>query len=300
MTYTRPATVWLPPELDKKAKDLHARMAVYIDNFIYKPREERDDAKIYEYLYHITYMLACKAKMFEKGSDYDEFSLYSASKVYGRLVNEKQFIEDPEKKSLKKITSILNYIKNSLYGMKVSYQKEAFNQVFDSELGFDGNSLVQSLKKDAQSDYNAGLRDAILEAIQKVPYITRKVVKSTPYSTDPVMARRLYMSCLLSFLNSIQLPNKIKQKLEKKEAAKNNIDLIKINFIDEQFNDSVILWRLDNLLYDYVDVLVKRVKHMLVEDIGGTISYFELPEDVLTQIIKSPLADYTNHNVEDD
>lgn len=275
-------------------------MAVYIDNLIYTNRPERDDTKIYEYIYHITYMLACKAKMFEKGSDYDEFSLYSAGKVYGRLVNEKQFTEDPDKKKLEKITSVLNYIKNSLYGMKVSYQKESFNQVFDSELGFDGNGLIQSLKSNIQSDYNSGLRDAILEAIEKVPHITRKVIKSTPYSSDPVMARRLYMSCLLSFLNSIKLPNKIKQKLEKKEASKNNVDLLKIDFIDEQFNNSVILWRLDDLLYDYVDVLVKRVKHTLVEDIGGTMTAFELPEEVLTQIIKSPLADYTNHNVEDD
>ena len=57
MTYQRPAVVELPPELDKKATELHARMAVYIDNFIYKPKEERDDARIYEYLYRINDIL---------------------------------------------------------------------------------------------------------------------------------------------------------------------------------------------------------------------------------------------------
>ena len=298
-SYTRPVEVWLPPELDKKAKEVHARMAVYIDHYIYGPKNERDDAKIYEYIYHITYMLACKAKMFQKAEDYDEFSLYSATKVYGRLINERQFVEEPGKKKLEKITSILNYIKNSLYGMKVSFQKESFNQIFDSELGFDGNSLSQSLKSEAQQQYNAGLYDAVLDSIDKLPYIIRKVVKSTPYSNDPIMSRRLYMSCLLSFLNSIKLPNKVIQKLSKKEENGNNVDSAKIEYIDEQSNNSVILWRIDKILYDYVDILVKRVKHMLVINISGDIKEFELPDEVLNQIIKSPLAEYSNHNVED-
>lgn len=239
--YKRPLTVELPPELDKKAKEIHARMAVYIDNFVYKPREERDDAKIYEYIYHITYMLASKAKMFERVKDLDEFALYSAGKVYGRLVNEKQFITEPGKKKLEKITSILNYIKNSLYGMKVSFQKESFNQVFDNELGFAGDTLVQSWKESVQQDYNGGLQEAVIDSMNKLPLVAKKIVKSTPYSTDPIISRRLYISCLLSFLNSIQLPNKVKEKFLKKEKDGSDIDTLKLNYIDKQNNKSVIL-----------------------------------------------------------
>ena len=298
-SYKRPAEVWLPPELDNKAKEVHARMAVYIDNFIYKPKSERDDAKIYEYLYHITYMLACKAKMFQKGSDYDEFSLYAASKVYGRLINERQFIEEPGKKKLEKITSILNYIKNSLYGMKVSFQKEAFNQVFDNELGFDGNNLVESWKDNIREDYREGLYETIIESISDTPYIAKNIVKSTPYAFDPLMSRRLYISCILSFLNSIELPNKIKQKIAKKEMNNIDIDSLRLNYIEQQSDNFVILWRLNPIFTDYVDILVKRIKQNLVERITGDINYFEVPDDVLNQIIRSPLSEYTNKLLEE-
>ena len=295
-SYSRPASVWLPPELDGKAKELHSRMAVYIDYYKYKPANERDDAKIYEYLYHISYMLACKARLFQNMDDYDSFALYSAAKVYERILNKKQFDDSPK---LAKITSILNYIKHSLFGMKVSFQKEHFNQIFDSQLDFNGDNLTNSWKTSIQQSYNEGLTETVVESIKYVPAMVKKVVKSTPYSSDPIMSRRLYLSLLLSFLNTIKLPNKYKNRILRKEANNNDADDLRLKYIQEQADKSIILWRIDNKLYDYVDILLKRVKHKFVKEIFGDIKYYEVPDSILNQIIKQPLASYTNGNLED-
>lgn len=129
--------------------------------------------------------------------------------------------------------------------------------------------------------------------------MVKKVVKSTPYSNDPVMSRRLYLSLLLSFLNTIRLPNKYKNRILRKEANNNDADDLRLKYIQEQADNSVILWRIDNKLYDYVDILLKRVKHKFVKEIFGDIKYYEVPDSILNQIIKQPLASYTNGNLED-
>ena len=295
MIYRRPATVELPPELDKKAKEVHARMAVYIDNFIYRPKEERDDSRIYEYIYHISYMLACKYKMFENAKDYEEFSLYSASKVYGRLINERQFSTDPNTKKLEKITSVLNYVKNSLYGMKVSYQNESFKQVTHPDYACENQKLLDNMRANVQADYQQGLVDDIIATIQKVPSVALSVINKTHYRTDKIMHRRLYISCLLSFLNSMVLPNKYKNKLEKKKESINN-DELAIKWLKQETDNSVILWKLDPIYTDYVDILVKRIKEKLADNIIETRNSFTLPEDTLNSIIRSPLSDYYNTN----
>lgn len=300
MTFKRPDHVWLPEEVDKKGKELHARMAIYIDYYKYKPRDQRDDALIFEYIYHICYMLACKYKMFQTASDYDQFAIYCAGVVWGRIVNEKQFIAESGEELMPRIGSILNYIKASLLGMKVSYQKNEFQYVFDSELGFNGVKYINSVKESINSSYtNEYLVEDMIHSFKKLPYEVKKVVDTTPYCSDPVMNRRLYLSCMLSFANSLILNNKAKEKIAKKEEKGQDSDEFKINYYLNNDDKDVILWRVDEKLYDYVDILVKRVKSKIASDIGAIKKYHEMPDDILTEIMNSPLSEYTNHNKED-
>lgn len=300
MMFQRPASVWLPPEVDKKGKELHARMAIYIDYYKYKPKEERNDALIYEYLYHISYMLACQHKMFERAADYDNFAAYCAGVVYGRITNEKQFIAEEGEEPMKKIGSVLNYIKASLLGMKVNYQKQEFQLVFDPELGFNNIKFESDLKSSINDSYNREyLIEDTIEEFKRLPAVVKQVVKSTPYSDDRVMSRRLYMSCMLSFLNSITLDNKLKNKLAKKELKGQSADEAKVDYLSDLSENCVILWRLDKKMYDYVDILVKRVKEKIVSGISDVKNYYEMPDEVLTQIMNSPLSDFSTHNEED-
>lgn len=58
----------------------YTEMAIWIDNNAYNP--ECDQIKLYEYLYHLVYMLAVKGRYFNSASDYDNFSLQTASNLF--------------------------------------------------------------------------------------------------------------------------------------------------------------------------------------------------------------------------
>ena len=102
-------------------------MAIYIDKHIYSGNYDAN--LVYEYIYLIIYVLACKAKYFTKYEDYDDFALYMSSRVYMRLIDKRQFEDIPGEKKLDKIKSSLNFIKNLLYPIKLDFKKE---NIFDS------------------------------------------------------------------------------------------------------------------------------------------------------------------------
>ena len=74
-------------------------------------------------------MLARKGNFFKKSSYYEDFAVYMATMLFFRIKNPKQF-EDPPK--LKKIKSILNYIKKTIYPRKVDFEQEFYSQVIST------------------------------------------------------------------------------------------------------------------------------------------------------------------------
>ena len=99
--------------LYEKPKNLkYTDMAIFIDENIYKENlNESTINLIFEYLYHLAYMLSKKKKFFNNAEDYENFSLYFSTSTYLRLTNKKQFfkLEDNSYK-MPKIKSVLNYI----------------------------------------------------------------------------------------------------------------------------------------------------------------------------------------------
>ena len=74
-----------------KPKDVsYTDMCRYIDDNIYT--DNFDESLVYEYLYHIIFMLGKQAALFDKHMYYDYFALFGATRVYFRLVNKKQFM----------------------------------------------------------------------------------------------------------------------------------------------------------------------------------------------------------------
>ena len=68
-------------------------------------------------------MLACKRRYFFNIEDYDDFALYCTSRLYNRFT-------DKEKSKLK---SSLNFIKNTLFFLKVDYQRLMFPVNYEYE-----------------------------------------------------------------------------------------------------------------------------------------------------------------------
>lgn len=195
MTYNKPLNM------------TYVAMCIYFDANIYKA--SRDDNLLYQYLYHVCYMLACVSKYFKNYDDYDDFALYASSRIYLRYPSAGACESTPAEKKYK---SILNYTKATLYPLKVDYQKENFTQIYSykNEDGID--SLVNLTKESIQKDYSHGLYDSIIDALKLLPNTIKKRILETPYKNDVLMFKKLYLSCLLTFINSMTLS---REKLDK-------------------------------------------------------------------------------------
>ena len=86
----------------KKPKDVrYVEMAMYIDEKIKQQDiSEEESSLIYEYLYHLIYMLAVKNKYFNKEVYYDEFAITLATDVFHRLFTNPKLDELDEKKQI--------------------------------------------------------------------------------------------------------------------------------------------------------------------------------------------------------
>lgn len=161
----------------KKPKDVsYVQMAIFIDEHIYEENKSPLlEKKLYEYMYHLFYMLACKKRYFIKLEDYDSFANYGATRLYMRYCNPGQFLDEEESqedspKKLAKIKSCLNYIKQIIYGTKVNYQKENYREVInpDVEDSFDSVAYSQRMANIVQQDYYMGLEEDIVTQISKI------------------------------------------------------------------------------------------------------------------------------------
>lgn len=283
MTFSRPRAeqVKLPHEYDF-VKDVYTRMAIYFDLHIYDDPNERDDNKLYQYLYLIIYMLACKAKYFHNFEDYDDFSLIFANKVYIRYVSPKHQGEED------KLKSVLNYCKSLLYPTKVDYQKETFSEIVEDHKGRP-TEYGERVKEAVQQDYcnNEALLEMIIKTFENSPKYIKKVISYTPYRNDKLMVRRLYMSVLLSLLKSVTFSNANINKLKRREDKNLNNDEIIISIYKKEQEDCVTLWRLDDKYYNLVHVLTKKVRRMCAEEISSMRKDFELSDEDINSVIMS-------------
>lgn len=287
-TYQRPLSVVLPPKYDK-AKDLYSRMAIYFDLHIHD--KERDDELLYQYLYHIIYMLTCKANYFHNWEDIDHFALFGATRIYLRAIS-------PTNESGERIKSILNYVKSTLNPMKCDFQKEDFHEVINPDYDTDFNAVKyqESLASDVQSNYNNGLTDDIEKEFKKVPMYIQKVVSQSPYKNDKLLCYKLYMSVLITFLNNVTLNNTTKQKLMKKELT--NSDLI-LKMYEKNSTLNATLWELDTSWKDYIVILTKQLKNLMSISLFKLRQDYELSEEDLNAVIMSAYQTEPRDNSEE-
>jgi hypothetical protein len=269
----------------------YTEMAMFFDKHIKKPK--RDDNLLYEYVYHIVYMLANKSKYFHDYQDYDEFSLYAANKIYMRAIN-----EDKQEKPIK---SILNYIKAVIYPLKVDYQKETYDEIINPEVDdrINGEKLKNNLHAPILADYREGLMEELYQQLTFLPKYIREVVEESPYKNDVITSRRLYMSVLLSFLNGVTLTNQGLQKLKRREIKSLETDNTTIKMLEKEKETSTLLWRLDDSLLNYVEMLTNKVRKKFGRDLVEIKKSHELPEEDLKAIMMSAYNTDQNDNNEE-
>lgn len=281
----------------QKPKDVtYTQMAIFIDEHAYDENSsDEQNNLIFEYIYHIVEMLAYKAKFFNKYSYYDDFAIYVASAVYLRLKNPRQFEYDKNgNPKLKRVKSILNYIKTILYPKKVDFEQEQYDQTFsksdaipfDSDIGIRysfADSLIDSLDDITKVNFNICLGQ-ICDTIKSYIY-------NLPFKNDKVMILNLYISCLLSFLSSITPKNSDLERIRnfKLEQHRNyNLqDLLENNFSE----DDVILYHLDDIYRQYIFVLTKKIKHIIANDLSMILNDQVMSQSAMKSILINDIID---------
>lgn len=251
--------------MEKKPDVRYVDMCIYIDNHMYdENRDEKTSNTCYLYMYHLLLMLANKSKLFNNKNDYESFATYAAGELWLRYTNEKQFTGEKSGNGtyLKKITSVLNYIKSGFF-LKMQNTWRATNYKLDFKRLEDDNRLDDYLDMYYDVPTNL-LEENILEETKYLPKIIKRVLNTSPFKSDKLIYKNLYISCLLSFLNSITLRNSYKEKLSKYSSV--NYGVVAKLYNQEKL-DCVILWHLDESFRSYVQVNLNIIQQQYTNQI---------------------------------
>lgn len=262
-----------------KGNEKYTDLAIFFDENFYS--DKRDDEKCYRAMYLIYYMLACKKQYFRTYDDYDTFAQTAATTVYIRFLNKWRKGE--------RIKSILNYAKATVYPLSLSYKKQEYNESIVSK---EDPSLLWTYKikmrESIQEQYNEGLPDSIVESFKEIPEMIREILDETPYANDKIAYMRLYKSCLISLIKSFTLSKYSEESLDKR----NEKDLdVSVEFLSKTFKreqeDATTLWRLEESMKDYVELLITKIKYRITDEINDVIRSYSLSVDTIDDILTS-------------
>lgn len=241
-------------------------MCIYIDEHIYNG--DYDQETVYQYLFHIIMMLSIKRNYFNSKKLIEDFSIYAASNYYMRLLDERQF---EEKSPIEPIRSILNYIRKTLYSVRREYvskylpEQEMSTDTEYLNLNSDALDSYVSQKIDFMGKYEFG------NYLESVDMIVKESLKSIPYKSNTPMWTNIYISCMLSLLNSVTLKNKDITRLNNFKRPNSLTDnLLNELYLNERY-DSTILYHLDDNMYNYITVLTNKIRHKLAQELSQSL-----------------------------
>lgn len=250
MTYTKPEDI------------TYTQIAIWIDENVYKP--DCDQIQLYEYLYHLSNMLAHELSFFSNSTDYDEFALYSATRLFQRLTNKKQFEIDSVDTTprLPQIKSILNYIKKVISPYKIDFelQFKLENKNLDviSTSYFDLGSYICD---------NASLFDQIefSMTLGSISDIVKAHLKKIPRKQHDAEWVNIYISCMLTLLDSITLSKSMQEKISNSIRT---TDKVLDNMYVELRNNDAILFHLPDSMSNYIKVLVSELRNVIASELS--------------------------------
>ena len=275
MTYSKPAGV------------SYTQMAIYIDQNIYS--DNKDEEKLYTYLYHLAIMLATQGAYFSCAEEYDQFGLFSATKLYLRYTNQKQFEtnEDGSPK-MKKIKSCLNYIKRIIYPYKVDFEMEFNIENKDVDViqlgGFDlGEHMIEQTSLFDSMSYSFTLGE--------ISSIVRAHLKKIPCKTRSAEWMNIYMSCMLTLLNSMTLSNYQLKEFRKLKLPK--YETLERLYTQLRYEDP-ILFHLDPSMSTYIRVLVAELRHVIAAELSWKGDFYISAEESMKNLICNSMGSEDN------
>lgn len=245
----------MQPYFEKTDDLTTTQMCIYIDENMYS--KNRNDELVFKYLYQIVKSIAMHRRAFSSKTDYEEFSLMCASDLYMRI--------DSKGPKATPIKSILNYIKSMFYIYKTNYVKQN-KWLLD-------NKEVASIASDSDSvlniiSSNKQLNDIDLSICLENITNTVKVNLKLPYKKDSSIYKSIYLSCLLTILNSLTLSNYHKKLLKGKKL---NDKLLNIVY-NREIASSLVLYHLSDSFKDYILIKTNEMRRIVASDLDFTIN----------------------------
>lgn len=267
--------------LKERPRIKYTDMAIYIDNHVYT--DDCDDEKVFFYLYHLSLMLAYKNKLFRRQEYYEDFALTFAEDIFFRLKNPKQEIlkEDGTPK-MYKLSSVLNYMKRTIYGRKVTFEQQKYSQSFSVNQKLEEEVRVTQFNVVNQINYyRQDFNDVELEVcLGNICETIKNFLTRIPYSNNRREWENIYISCLLTILNGF----------------------IKTKNKNTQNDSGVILYHLKDNMKDYIEVLCKQIRRYLSETfkISSYDSYIDEKDLIFSTIAElENNTDYLNSYEQD-
>ena len=271
--------------LFQKPKDMkYTDMCIYVDKIVARGNPtEAEQNTIFQYLYHIAFMLAHKQKYFNASHYYDEFAIYFATSVMQRLFYNPRLSEVDENGDpvLAPIKSVLNYMKNVCYPRKVEFEQENYSQKYTET--FDTREWSQSFNRDP---YEEVKETDILFYLRDLPKTIKYLIyEHNFYKNDKVMMKNIYLSCLLSFLNIITFSEADKEKFETAYTSVDAKYRLLAKIYAKNRTEGIILYHLDAEYEDYIRVLVNKIFRYLKQDIMEISNQYTISDEVMTNIL---------------
>ena len=265
----------------KKPKNMtYVDMCIYVDSKIQQVELTDEEAYLcYQYIYLIIYMLASKNKYFHKEEYYDEFAITLAGDVFYR------FFLHPKLKGT--ITSCLNYIKAILYGRKVAFEQNNYSQKYvDIEQISNTNKSVPKnvtcVHEYTSFNLNTNI-DIYLNSISDT--IKFYLYHNSPYRKQPYVMKNIYISCLLSVLNSLVFTEEELRGLRDKYVTQDAKARYLYKMYKTNRKNCVILYHLKSSYKAYITVVVRQLFTLIGNDIKELCKEnISIPEDVLMNI----------------
>ena len=266
-------------------------MAIYIDanmQYIKNQNEYPEiEGKIFEYLYHIVYALALKSGYFKDFADYDAYACYAASDIF--LAIRKKFLHEGEVfhgKTIVPIKSSLNFVKATMFPLKINYQREYFRHTTHPKFEEASEALINTTKEKIRETYRDDLLKSWNSVLDEVPSLLNELMAKIPFRNDKQFISRLKTSVLLTLLNDLTLPNKLKAKLKAKESIwepEKSLNTLYKTYLNNP--DAVVLWHLAEEYKGYVRFTTIKLKKELSKAFNYTIYGSDLSEELVDGII---------------
>ena len=141
------------------------------------------------------------------------------------------------------------------------------------------------LKSEIESTSSDSIIKLVNSEIDDLPKLIFRVCSLTQFKNDKVMTYKLYMSCLLSFINGVTLDTRTQELFDRKMKNGSLQDWFIIKNRLKNVEDSIILWQLDDSMSSMVQVLMNRIKKMFIENIHNIGKKFEVSPDLLDAMI---------------